>query len=383
MPAAFLCFMNRICIYLVLTFLFLSLSGLAQPGSKSHKLFLGGDFSYVNELEDCGGKYRFQGKEKDPFVLFAASGCSVSRVRIWHNATWTRYSGIQDVKRTIRRSKAAGMRVMLDFHYSDTWTDPARQTIPSAWKTISDPKILGDSLYLYTRSVLMQLHAEGLLPDLVQVGNEINAEILQPGEPVVFPINWPRNVLLLNRGIEAVKEVSALTKNEIGTILHIAQPDEAFAWFEKAKENGIANYDWIGLSYYTQWSKFNLSQLAAEITKLKKTFKKRVMIVEAGYPFTLQNTDSASNLLDTVSQLPGYTISVSDQKRFMTDLIHTIVKAGGEGMIYWEPAWISTNCRTQWARGSHWDNATFFDPARNNEALPVFDIFREEQYLKK
>lgn len=104
------------------------------------------------------------------------------------------------------------------------------------------------------------------------------------------------------------------------------------------------------------------------------------MVVEAGYPFTLENADAANNLYDTTSQLPGYSISPSEQKRFMIDMTKAVISGGGEGVIYWEPAWISSQCKTQWATGSHCDNAIFFDPANGNEALPVFDFFKEELY---
>lgn len=350
------------------------------PAPPNFNYYLGADLSYVNELEGCGAKYRLGGVERDAYSLFWQKGCSIARFRLWHKPDWTNFSTLNDVKKSIRRAKSQGMRVLLDFHYSDTWTDPGRQNIPQAWKHITDVGLLGDSVYGYTRYVLLQLHKENLLPDLVQVGNEINAEILQYEEPAKYPINWPRNVALLNKGIAAVRSVAAEIKKEIGVMLHIAQPDDAFYWFSQAKSQGIAEFDWIGLSYYSQWSKKDLNQLGEEVKRLKNTFSRRVMIVETAYPFRLANADAANNLLDTVSQLPGYSISPAEQRRFMIDLTKTVLNNGGEGVIYWEPAWVSTTCRTRWATGSHWDNATFFDPANNYEALPAFDFFKESLY---
>jgi arabinogalactan endo-1,4-beta-galactosidase len=341
--------------------------------------FLGADFSYVNEMESCGAAYKLRAQVWDVYDIFKEKGATIARFRLWHTPDWTQYSTFQDVKKGIRRAKEKKMRVLLDFHYSDTWTDPSRQNIPKAWKNILNVQLLGDSLYLYTQKVLMDLHAENLLPDLVQVGNEINAEILQYSEPAVYPINWPRNIALLNRGIQAVNDVAAATGKPIGTMLHIAQPENAFYWFSDARSNGIKNFDWIGLSYYSQWSKMNLEEMGKEISKLKSTFGKRIMVVECGYPFSLTNGDEANNLLDTASQMPGYSINPNEQKRFMVDLTKTVIKSGGEGVIYWEPAWISTPCRTQWGKGSHWDNATFFDQT-NRSALPAFDFFNEEIY---
>jgi arabinogalactan endo-1,4-beta-galactosidase len=352
-----------------------------QPSpSTPFKYYLGADLSYVNEMEDCDGKFRVEGKEVDPFQLFANKGASMVRVRLWHTPSFGNYSNLADVKKTIRRAKEKGMRVLLDFHYSDTWADPQRQLIPAAWKNITDVALLGDSVFQYTLNTLMNLHAEGLMPEMVQVGNEINAEVMQYQEQVRFPINWSRNVALLNKGIAGVRKAAEMSGKNVEVMLHVAQPDEAFWWYDAARRNNIADYDWIGLSYYTQWSKFNLTQMKNEVARLKRTFSKRVMIVEAGYPYTLQNADFANNLLDTVSQLPGYEVSITDQKRFMVDMTKALLEGGGEGVLYWEPAWISTRCRTQWAQGSHWDNATFFNHRNNNEALPVFDYYNEAQY---
>ena len=86
-------------------------------------LYLGGDLSYVNEMEDCGAVYRDGGKRVDPFQLLAQKGGNTVRVRLWNNATWTKYSNYPDVLKTIRRAKAAGLQVLLDFHYSDDWAD--------------------------------------------------------------------------------------------------------------------------------------------------------------------------------------------------------------------------------------------------------------------
>src|ERR1044072_1020804 len=117
------------------------------------KLYLGADLSYVNEVEDCGAVFRKDGKKVDPFKLFAAEGANIVRVRIWNDATWTRYSNLADVKKTIARSKAAGMQVLLDFHYSDDWADGEKQIIPKAWVGLTNAQ-QAKALYDYTFTVL-------------------------------------------------------------------------------------------------------------------------------------------------------------------------------------------------------------------------------------
>lgn len=344
-------------------------------------LLLGADLSYVNEIEDCGASVRENGKAIDIYELFHKKGARIVRLRLWHNPTWTNYSNLNDVKKAIRRAKKEGFVTLLDFHYSDTWTDPGHQVVPKAWEHISDTQLLGDSLYRYTYTTLMNLNQEGLLPELVQVGNETNSEILLK-KASSEAIHWNRNVALFNRGLEAVAAVSKETGKSIGKMLHIAQPENAPDWFENMAKNGLADYDWIGLSYYPQWSKYSLSELEHTIIALKKAYHKRVMIVETGYPYTLKNIDAANNLLDSSGIQQAFPATPAGQKAFMIALTESVIRAGAEGITYWEPAWVSSKCSTLWGQGTHWDNALFFDAANQNEVLPVFDFFKLKQYKK-
>jgi len=347
------------------------------------ELFLGADLSYVNEMLDCGGIYRKEGKVVEPYQLFAEEGNNLVRLRLWHNPDWTSYSDYEDVKLAIKRSKKLGMSVLLDFHYSDDWADPNKQLIPKAWKEIVSLKILGDSVYNYTSKVLTNLNESGLLPNMVQIGNETNVEILMPLESKNYDsINWERNIYLINRGITAVNDVSKKTGKHIATMIHIAQPENAEWWFPKAFEYGIIEFDWIGLSYYPKWSDYSLSQLAEVISLLKKKYSKRIMVVETAYPATLQNADDAGNLLAEDALLEGFSATPLGQKDFMIALTKIVIEGGGEGVIYWEPAWISVNCSTRWGNGSHWDNATFFDAQNGNEALTTFGFYERANYSK-
>ena len=171
--------------------------------------FYGADLSYVNEMEDCGAVYRdFGNRVRDVYDIFSEVGANLVRYRLWHNPTWTDYSNLADVKKAIRRAKDKGLYVLLDFHYSDTWTDPGHQQIPAAWlPLIDDTPALAQELYDYTYEVLDELHTEGLTPDIVQIGNEINPMILQR-EETLLPMDWNRNATLLNKGIGAVRDFS-------------------------------------------------------------------------------------------------------------------------------------------------------------------------------
>jgi arabinogalactan endo-1,4-beta-galactosidase len=326
------------------------------------KFYYGADLSYVNEMEDCSVIYKDANNiEKNPYKIFKEAGANIVRVRLWHNPTWTQYSNYEDVKKTILKAKAEEMYVLLDFHYSDTWADPQKQEIPAAWLSeIDNTEALGNLLYNYTFETLNNLANSNLLPDMVQVGNEINPMILQQGE-LVWPIDWERNSYLINKGIKAVRDIAELKNKEIEVMLHIAQPENGLWWFEQATQNGVTDFDWIGLSYYPKWSEYSLENLSVPLKKLISTYNKRLMIVETAYPFTLENADAAGNILGQDALIPNYPATEQGQLSFLNKLQEVIKSSGGEGLIYWEPAWVSSSCSTLWGQGSHWDNATLFD----------------------
>lgn len=335
----------------------------SHPLTQRADIYLGADLSYVNEMEDHGGMYRHNGQKCDPFQLFHDYGANIVRVRLWHTPTWTQYSTLADVEKTIRRAKALGMAVLLDFHYSDTWADPARQIIPAAWKHIDDLDTLQQELHDYTRGVLMYLDQRNLMPEFVQVGNEINSEMLltfEVGEDGA-PINWSRNAALINAGLRAVQDVGQTAQTQPQAMLHIAQPENAIPWFDAALGAGVTDFDLIGLSYYTHWSTYSISQLGQAIRTLNERYGRPVMIVETAYPWTLDEGDALPNILGQESTVAEYSPTPAGQKQYLIDLTQTVIDNRGIGVIYWEPAWISTSAKTQWGPGSHWDNATFFD----------------------
>lgn len=354
----------------------------AQSTIKSKELFLGADLSYVNEVEDCGGKFRSEGNEVDPFQLFASNSANLIRVRLWHNPEWTNYSTLEDVKKTIRRSKEAGMKVLLDFHYSDKWADPGDQIIPEAWKGLSYD-LLKDSLYNYTYKTLIHLNRLNLMPEFVQIGNETNSELLlkEHVDELTEPINWDRNVGLFNAGLQAVEDASVASGKDVKSMIHIAQPEFAIPWFKAALSNGLQDFDWIGLSYYPLWSQYQIPEAAKAIDSIIQTFNKPLMVVETAYPYIIEEYDNANNILWDNAVLPGYPATPEGQLKYMRDLTKQVIAGGGQGVIYWEPAWLSTPCKTLWGTGSHWENATFFDAANNNEALPALEFFDQSNYF--
>ncbi len=354
----------------------------AHAAAGERPFYLGADLSYVNELEDCGGRWREHGRRVDVFPLFHAHGANVVRVRIWNDATWTKYSNLADVLKTIRRAHAAGMQVLLDFHYSDDWADGDHQVIPAAWAAITDRDALAEALHRYTYDTLMALDRAGQMPELVQVGNETNGELLGQANWVKDrrPIDWQRNAALFNAGLRAVHDAGrdAHTPGHPvpRAMIHIAQPENLLPWFEAATRAGVTGYDLIGISYYAKWSRYTLAQLGETIRALRATYAADVVVVETAYPFTLEGADASPNLLGADSLIPGYPATPEGQRRYLLDLVQLVRDNDGSGVVYWEPDWISTRCRTRWGQGSNWENAALFDFANGNELLPGVDFLR-------
>lgn len=353
-------------------------AGAAAP-PPGHPFYLGADLSFANEMRDCGAVYRSGRKRIDPFDLIKRSGGNLVRVRIWNDAKWTRYSGIADVERTIARARAAKLQVLLDFHYSDDWADGDKQIVPVAWAALSTPQ-RATALHDYTTGILSALAAKGLSPDMVQVGNETNGQLLAGKTGT---IDWTTNALLLNAGVRAVREEAARQGRPIRVMLHIAQPENVEPWFAAAATAGLTDYDVIGLSYYRKWSKESIAGLAATIGRLLRQYGRDVMVVETAYPYsTSASGDSSPNLLGEDSVDPAFPATPAGQRDYLVSLSQTVADVGGSGVVYWAPEWISTRCKTRWGTGSSWENAGWFDVRHRWEALPVVQ-FMGRDYFKK
>ena len=319
-------------------------------------MYLGADISYINEIEDLGGRYQLHGRETDPFVILQSNGANIARMRLWHTPTRTNYSTLTDVEKTIRRAKSAGMKTLLDFHYSDTWADPAKQHIPAAWLNIADTTELAEILYQYTVDTLLHLYQQNLMPDFVQIGNEINTEILMPTAHVGEAIRWERNAKLLNAGIRAVKVVNQQMQTAVQSMLHIAQPENLITWFDDALAAGVQDFDLIGMSYYPKWSSYSIDIMGKTIQEARKRYNKALMLVEIAYPWTLEHYRSKDHLLSHDALLEKYPATAHGQLQFLTDVTQTVYDNGGIGVVYWEPAWISTP-----QKASIWENSTLFN----------------------
>ena len=343
------------------------------------KFVMGVDLSYVNAVEDAGGVYKDEnGQTVDPFVYLQKKGANLVRVRLWHTPSWQiplhgaiKYSHLVDVSKTIKRAKEAGMQVNLDLHYSDDWADPQKQQTPKAWQGLS-LKLLQDSVYNYTKQVLENLAAQNLTPEYIQVGNENNGGMCFPvGQ--ISNNNYTNFASLLKSGIKAVRDFSQTSNIKPKIILHVAQLQNAEWWANGVVNNGgVTDFDILGLSHYFIWSEINNNNgVKTTIANLKFKYKKEVMIVETAYPFTSASNDSYGNIISGQTGAPNYEVTTAGQLNYMKDLCQAVIDGGGKGVMYWEPAWITSTMKDQWGVGSSWENNAFFD--YSSKGLPVLD----------
>lgn len=337
----------------------------------AQNFYFGADLSYVNEMDDCGAVYKENDVIKDAYQIFANHNTNLVRLRLWHTPSWyeglndgNKYSDFNDIKRSISRAKETNMKVLLDFHLSDSWADPSKQLVPAAWLSVVDnTDLLKDSLYNYVYNTLDKLAQSNLLPEMVQIGNETNRGILlSPSDNQQWTLDWNRNAELFNIAIKAVRDIELITEKEIEVLVHLAGPAEVEWYVDEFVNNGITDFDAIGISYYWSWHKpTTISDAGDVISRLKNKYpSKQVIIVETGYIWTLAGNDSANNIIDNTN--PDYgPASPESQRDWLIDLSQEVINSGGSGVIYWEPAWITSTCNTLWGQGSHQENATFFD----------------------
>lgn len=339
---------------------------------------MGADLSFVNQIEDYGGLYKVNGRQQEVYSIFKHHGCNNVRVRLWCNPQWVKtiadgrlYSDLADVEKTMRRAKKAGMSINLDLHYSDDWADPNKQLTPEAWKDLPLP-ILKDSVYQYTLAVLNYFKKKNLVPEMIQVGNETNFGMLWPAGKVVndSDSSWKNFGMLLNAGIKAVRDFSKTSAIKPQIIIHVAQLQFAPAWTEKITSvGGVTDFDILGLSHYYKWSTVHpMKEVGDTIRLLKNKYHKKVMIVETAFPWTFEGADNYNNLFGDPKELIGYTAGKQAQLDYLINLTQTIISAGGSGIMYWEPAWITSPMKDRWGHGSIWENAALFD--FEGEVLP-------------
>jgi arabinogalactan endo-1,4-beta-galactosidase len=252
------------------------LSSITKPIGR----IVGADISFLPQIEDRGNKFFENGNPKDAVELLRNHGFNYIRLRIFVNpenekgyAPGKGFCGLQATLDMAKRVKNAGMKILLDFHYSDYWADPQQQYKPLAWNNLNF-NVLKDSVTQYTIRVLQAMQQQGTLPDMVQIGNEINHGILWPDGHIGNPDQLAE---LLKAGVAGVKQIN---KN-IPIMMHLAlggQNKEATFWLDNMLARGV-EFDLIGLSYYSRWHG-TLDDLNANLNNLAKRYHKPLNVVE-------------------------------------------------------------------------------------------------------
>ena len=283
--------------------------------------------------------YDTEGNKADIFEVMADAGVNYVRLRVWndpYDSDGNGYGGgNNDVASAItmgKRATEAGMKVLIDFHYSDFWADPGKQKAPKAWSgcSISEKEA---ALYEYTKESLDEIIKAGVDVGMVQIGNETNNGIC--GET-----SWENKCKLFNAGSKAVREID----EDILVAVHFTNPERSgnYANIAKQLNNYEVDYDVFASSYYMFWHG-TTSNLTSVLKNIADTYHKKVMVAETSYAYTMEDGDGHGNTIAKDSDLvSGYAASVQGQANVVRDVMAAVADVGsaGIGAFYWEPAWI-------------------------------------------
>ena len=308
----------------------------------SDDFYRGMDASAVLALENSGVKYyNFDGEEQDVFMTLAQAGVNYIRLRVWNDPYDENGNGYgggnNDVATAIalgQRATQYGMKVCIDFHYSDFWADPKKQFVPKAWEGMNIEE-KADALYNYTLDSLTQILEAGVNVGMVQIGNEINNGM--SGETDVANVRK-----LLTAGSKAVREAAADSCKDILVAVHYTNIDDmkkldTLLTGLQVKE---IDYDIVGLSFYPYWHG-TMDDLKNAIIHIRDTYDKKVYVAENAYCYTAEDGDGSANSVEGTGDLAeGYSASVQGQANEVRDVCAAASEAGAEGIFYWEGTWI-------------------------------------------
>lgn len=342
------------------------------------------------------------GDVADIFDVLADAGVNYVRVRVWndpYDASGNGYGGGDNDLATAleigTRATAAGLSVLVDFHYSDFWADPGKQQAPKAWQGMSVEQ-KADAVYDYTADALAQFDAAGVNVGMVQVGNETN-------NGIAGVTGWANMAQIFSAGSLAVRD----TLPDALVAVHFTNPETAgrYAGYAANLDAYGVDYDVFASSYYPYWHG-SLSNLTSVLNTVATTYGKKVMVAETSWATTLEDADGHGNVIDLPSEATQYPVSVQGQATAVRDVIEAVSNVSdgaGIGVFYWEPAWIPVGPASEleankvlwetygsgwassfageydpddaglWYGGSAWDNQAMFDA--NGYPLDSLNVF--------
>lgn len=361
----------------------------------------GMDISSLAEVEQCGGRFYDHGEEKDLLEILKAYGTDYVRLRLWNDPYAEDGSpygaGCSDFQATLKLAKRAlaqGFGFLLDFHYSDFWADPGKQTIPKAWRGL-DEQGLVQAVYDFTKKTLEDFRAAGAMPTMVATGNELSNGLLWPYGKAPHDQAIAK---LVSAGIRAVRAA----ENGLPVMVHLdngGNNDLYRRWFDQYFANGGEDFEYIGLSYYPFWHG-NLAALEANMHDIARRYHKDLIVAEVSMGFTMEDYQDYEKLTDQerkgyatkphLTKGLDYPMTKKGQADFMRDFLSRIQNVPfqkGKGFFYWEPAWLPRH-GSQWATeagraylgepgkgGNEWANQALFD--YDGHALPALAVIRD------
>lgn len=375
----------------------------------SDDFIMGMDVSSVLAEEASGVVYYDEdGSEADLFQVLADAGVNYIRVRVWNDPYDENGNGYgggnNDVEKAVEigsRAAKYGLKLLVDFHYSDFWADPTKQMVPKAWAddTYEEKQ---EALYEYTKESLQTIIDGGADVGVVQIGNEINNGLAGETE-------WEKITPLLEQGSAAVREVAKENGQEIRIAVHFTDINDYDQTMSRAQTLADADldYDIFGVSYYAFWhgTMENLTDVLSGITE---KYGKKTVVLETSYAYTLEDGDGFGNSVGEADLVQGYAATVQSQANCVRDVIAAAADGDALGVFYWEGAWIpvgpadaaSENEKLWEANGSgwassysvkydpndagayyggcSWDNQALFDAA--GHPLASLDVFKYVRY---
>ncbi len=315
----------------------------------SDDFIFGVDLSSIIEVENAGGKfYDEDGNETDIFELLASYGVNYVRIRLWNdpydedgNSFGGGGNDLETDIEIAKRAVAAGMNVCLDFHYSDFWADPSKQTLPREWEGYTSEE-LRQVVYDYTYSVLQAFDEAGCLPSMVQTGNEVNNGIMYPnGKSATY------QAIYMSSAMSAVKDYDS----DILTVVHLANGATYSSISGKLDEliSAGVEFDVIGLSYYSYWHG-SMADFQDCVEKLAEKYDQKICVMEYSYGYGDDSNEYTGNIFSSaLEETGGYKATVQGQASYIHDVNEVIASVDtGIGSFYWEPAWLPLE-GTSWA----------------------------------
>ena len=321
----------------------------------------GADLSIVAEIEKNGGVYfNEEGKEQDIFRILANDGVNYCRLRLWNDPksalTGLPYGGGDNDLATdialAKRAKEAGMKVLLDFHYSDSWADPQKQRLPKAWEdnlVFEYPDLIGE----FTKNSLQAFKNAGIVIDSCQIGNETNnmiASVPMSEHEIIHD--------MVESGVNAAKEVFPSIKTLVH-LTNIKSPKGVYNFLNNVKD---VPFDVVGLSYYPYWHGTQANLLNV-MNKIKADYDRPVWIVETAYGVSNEQSEYCQNQYhsSTYETPGGYVTGTQGQATMVADVVDTLSKVNGQagqGIFWWEPAWLPVQGSTWASKAGQYYNDT-------------------------